>query len=157
MLFAAGLVQHVTQPTLVSGHILDVIITRESESIVHHVDVDNPLISDHSAVHFQLDVTPLPPQQREVIYRKFSDIDIDKWRSDVHTAFSETPCKLSADQCASSYAEKLSDLLEKHAPETKKVLTIKSFSPWITDEVHDAIQLRRCAERKWRHTHLTIH
>ena len=67
------------------------------------------------------------------------------------------PCNLSADQCASSYAEKLSDLLEKHAPETKKVLTIKSFSPWITDEVHDAIRLRRCAERNWRHTHLTIH
>ena len=51
MFFSAGLVQHVITPTHRSGHTLDVVISRQSKSIVSDIFIQNPLISDHSALH----------------------------------------------------------------------------------------------------------
>ena len=54
--------QHVSQPTHVHGHILDLIITRNSENIVRNVVVHDPGLSDHKAISFKLMVDkPLFP------------------------------------------------------------------------------------------------
>ena len=56
LLEAFNLVQHVSEPTHKNGHTLDLVITRVGEESVRHVQVSDPVISDHGAVHCE---TPL--------------------------------------------------------------------------------------------------
>ena len=157
VLFSAGLMQHVVGPTHRSGHTLDVVITGESDNIVKNVTVSNPLISDHSAVHFLLDIAPPPPIRKELVYRKIGDIDIVKWRADITSAFSNIPADLTTCELVSLYDNKLKNILDCHAPEQRRVLTVKSFSPWFNDEIHKEIRIRRATERKWKKSNLTVH
>ena len=87
LIFSARFIQHVTEPTHRNGHTLDVLISRESDSIVQNVYVHNPLISDHSAIHFELDLQPPSPATSELVFRKYGDIEKSKWKADVGLAF----------------------------------------------------------------------
>ena len=48
-----GLTQRVPLPTHTSGHTLDIVLTHESEQIAQ-MNVHDDLISDHSAVLFEI-------------------------------------------------------------------------------------------------------
>jgi len=50
-----GLTQHISQPTHVSGHTLNVFITR-SDQVTEAVNVDVPLLCDHSLVAVSVDL-----------------------------------------------------------------------------------------------------
>ncbi len=50
LLESLSLVQHVTQPTHVDGHILDLIITRSSDNIIQDPPYVDRFISDHASV-----------------------------------------------------------------------------------------------------------
>ena len=75
-----GLLQHVTGPTHVLGHTLDVIITRENSSVLSELssicdlcifDNKGNLTTDHLAVFTRLN-TVKPPRKRETIsFRKY--------------------------------------------------------------------------------------
>lgn len=49
-----NLVQHVNGPTHKKGHTLDLIITRATDELVTSIDIQDPMLSDHSAVHCKL-------------------------------------------------------------------------------------------------------
>ena len=50
LLVSMGLVQHVNNPTHQRGHILDLIITREVDSLVHKPPISDCFLSDHCTV-----------------------------------------------------------------------------------------------------------
>ena len=61
--------QHVKQPTHKGNHILDLIITRSEDSIVRHISVIDPAVSDHYAVCCKV-LLPKPPlQKKETAYK----------------------------------------------------------------------------------------
>ena len=157
LLFSCGLVQHVVGPTHRNGHTLDVIITRETEDFVQEVTDRTPLISDHSSVLSKLDIVPPVSVSQEITYRKIADIDLGKWKAAVQSTFSTLPDVLSCDELLSLYNTKLKNLLDIHAPVVRKTLTIKTFSPWISDDIHREICRRRTFERLWRRTGLSVH
>jgi len=47
ILYPYGLQQHVCEPTHVHGHTLDIVITRNSSTIVSDVEVTDPGLIDH--------------------------------------------------------------------------------------------------------------
>jgi hypothetical protein len=55
------------------------------------------------------------------------------------------------------YNNVLRELLDKHAPELKKQITIRPTVPWYNDTIRDAKLTRRKLERQWRRTHLPAH
>ena len=59
LLDAMGLVQHVKQATHIHGHILDLIITLQSDDFVAQEPLSDSFISDHAAVICSLR-TPRP-------------------------------------------------------------------------------------------------
>ena len=132
---------------------LDVIITRETEDFVQEVTVRNPLIS----VHFKLDIVPPVSVSQEITYRKIADIDLGKWKAAVQSTFSTLPDVLSCDELLSLYNTKLKNLLDIHAPVVRKTLTIKTFSPLISDDIRREICRLRTYERLWRRTGLSVH
>ena len=72
-----GLQQHVTESTHVRGHILDLVITHIDADSISESLIDDPGISDHSAVFFKLrGHTPAPPPKK-FTYRAYRKIDIN--------------------------------------------------------------------------------
>ena len=119
--------------------------------------VQNPLISDHSAIHFTLDISPPPPLRKEFVCRKLKGINLQMWRSDVAEAFSNISEDTGLEELTSLYNTKLHDMLDQHAPEQKKTLTVKAYSPWYTEEIRNEIRIRGSLERQWKISKLTVH
>ena len=51
----------------------------------------------------------------------------------------------------------LSELLEKHAPLKKRMITLRPAAPWYTDAIRTEKEKRRKLERRWRASGLTVH
>ena len=66
--------QHVNLSTHKHGHTLDLVITRSDDDFVTGVEIKDPLLSDHSAVHCKLRLKNPPLEQVEVEYRKLPSI-----------------------------------------------------------------------------------
>ena len=151
-----GLRQHVKSATHNSGHILDLILTREEECISN--SIKDKLISDHSAVLFDLQIKKPPLPTKEIAYRKIKSINIESFIQDIKN--SQLNDCLSSDkdvnELATMYNTILGTLLEKHAPLKRKTITIHPKAPWYSIEIQAAKKTRRQAERKWNSTGLTI-
>ena len=79
---STGLKQHVEVATHKSGHTLDILLTRESESI-SSLDVHEDLISDHCAVQFEINLSKPSLPTKEIQYRKIKSINIDEFKGDI--------------------------------------------------------------------------
>ena len=49
-----------------------------------------------------------------------------------------------------SFEQVLQNVLDKHAPATTRVRTVRPLSPWYNDEIKEARRIRRRLERKWQ-------
>ena len=87
MIKSVGMLQHVDKPTHKSGHILDVVITRESDNIiVGPVQVNDPPLmynssgtqaGDHSVIVFNVAGANKPQSKKTTVeYCKFRSIII---------------------------------------------------------------------------------
>ena len=56
---AFNLIQHVSASTHKSGHTLDLVITKANDNFIKYIEVSDPVISDHSAVHCGLSIKKL--------------------------------------------------------------------------------------------------
>ena len=151
LLKSFGLIQHVHSPTHRSQHTLDLLITRSSDCTLSDIHVHDMGLSDHSAVH---SVLPLAKPLREttrIVYRKLRRIDLASFSSDLQACLAITSAEdLSA--FIDHYNTTLQDILNKHAPEKTKVITVRASAPWYSDEIDAGKKLRRKLERRWRKT-----
>ena len=78
-----GLQQHVTESTHVRGHILDLVITHIDADIIWDLLVEDPGISDYSAVFFKLRCQKPAPPCKEFTNRAFWKVNIDSLKQDI--------------------------------------------------------------------------
>ena len=156
LLNSTGLKQHVQQPTHRTGHMLDLVLTRECETI-SNIRIQDDLISDHSSVFFELAASKPPLPKKQIQYRKLKSIDMDKFKSDIINSGLADMQHEDIDVLVDSYNTTLSQILEKHAPLKTRQVTIHADSPWINDTIKQLKRDKRKAERKWRATGLEIH
>ena len=74
--------QHVQRPTHQDGHVLDLVFSRQEDNLVLGVSVEHQL-SDHNAVHFEMNAAKPNPQRKKVSYRKLKDIDHTRFHDDL--------------------------------------------------------------------------
>ena len=109
--------QHVNVSTHKHGHTLDLVITRSDDDFVTGVEIKDPLLSDHSAVHCKLRLKKPPLEQVEVEYRKLRSIDMDCLCNDLKKS-----ALISADNYTDlptlidEYEDTLKNILDIHAP-----------------------------------------
>ena len=82
---AFNLKQLVKGATHVSGHTLDLLITSD-ESLVKHVVVRDPALSDHHAVYCNLCLQKPQFAKNVVNFRKLRSIDMDSFREDIRSS-----------------------------------------------------------------------
>src|SRR6218665_1786038 len=79
------LIQHVTVPTQIQGHTLDVIITRDDKLVVNTIDVALPSVSDHSIIHFNIAHQHPPIIRQSVERRSFATFDLIAFQTDLES------------------------------------------------------------------------
>ena len=158
-IFSLNLDQHVGVATHTHGHVLDLVLTRSTDSLdmVHDLDVHAAVFSDHSPISFNMPFRKPAPMQKEVTIRNLKDIDVEKFQNDILLSTLITSPPDDVTELIDQYNTTLSTLLESHAPARTKKITIKPRSPWYTEDIREAKKQRRKAERKWRATKLAVH
>ena len=69
--------QHVNEPTHESGHTLDLIITRQCDSLLAGIPVTDCLFSDHSTLICDLTMDKPPLPKKKISFRKTKVVDIN--------------------------------------------------------------------------------
>ena len=161
-----GLKQHVTGPTHVAGHTLDVTITRDTDNIVGDIEIIDPGLSDsngktlrdHLAIIFNTKLEKPSPTRKSVSYRKLKSINVDSFKEDLKSLpilNQNTPIS-NLDEYVESINSSLESLIEKHAPLIQKSIVLRPSNSWYNDELHQEKHTKRKLERKWRQSKLTI-
>ena len=122
---SSGMRQLVNEPTHVGGHTLEVVITKDTDTIVNGVAMTDPGLSDNtgkvSRNHFAVLFTAKakqPAQMRKTItFRKLRAINIDLFNGDIKSSDTIAINKQSSDieTLVKAYTDELSSLIDKHA------------------------------------------
>ena len=152
LLASMGLKQHVNVPTHVSGHTLDLMITREHDPVISSVPVADRYLSDHASVLCSLNSEKPDCVAKIIRYRQLRATDFYALRQEVEKSELCTREYSDLNELTSSYNSTLTSLLDKHAPMKEKVVVCRQRLPWFNSEIKCAIRTRRKAERKWRRT-----
>ena len=158
LLESVGLQQHVKKSTHNNGHILDLIITRFTDSTICKEPQVDRFISHHASVICHVLASRPSKARRKITYRKLNSVDTDKLRRDVAAsvlcdAVRVDPEDLPVgeiDNLVREYNMTLKNITDHHAPLKIKVLRARPSSPWYSAEIDAAKRRRRKAERAWR-------
>ena len=150
-----ALKQHVNESTHCKGHILDYIISRESEPFFLTNTYIGDLVSDHRLVCCDILMNPPQTLKRQIQYRKIEEIDINAFKKDIlESDLLGTYMDLSLDELLDAYNNVLLPILDKHAPLITKHIKNKPKDPWVNDDLLEELRLVRRLERKWRKSKL---
>ncbi|XP_033638509.1 uncharacterized protein LOC117299157 [Asterias rubens] len=144
--------QLVNTGTHTSGHVIDLVITRHPHSLILSTTTAN-FISDHCAIHCQLDLEKPKYIRGQVTYRKIKTIDQVKFKQDIiaSSLFSNP-----VDPLINQYNNVLRVLLDTHAPTKTCSIIVKPMVPWYNEDIALAKRRRRQLERRWRLTSLQV-
>ena len=150
LLESFGLQQHVTHPTHIHGHTLDLIITRQSDQLIKSTPRVDRFISDHASILCSLRSSAPSFTTKIVSYRKLKAINIELLNDDLsNTDLCQNPPSV-LDDLVDCYNDTLRTTLNKHAPLISKTIKERARVPWFNKEIREAKRQRRKAERKWR-------
>ena len=157
MLELYGLQQHVSGPTYSGNHTLDLLISRRDETFVTSPSIHHDLPSDHAVVKCQLNIGRPPPCSKSISSRKIRDIDMDEFCNDITTStLYSSPAGTDLDSLVEVFNDKLTSILDEHAPVIDRSVTLRPHAPWYTDRLRAAKQERRQCERSWMKSNLTV-
>lgn len=159
LLDSAGLKQHVTFPTHRCGHTLDLIIDRQVDSVLSAFSARSDLPSDHYAVLCTVAFTRPRATKSQVVFRKFRDIDMEAWREDILDSDLHKPAVTlsNVNLLADQYNAVLAELIDKHAPECSRSITLRPNAPWFDDTLKAMKKHKRKLERTYLKTRLEVH
>ena len=127
--------QHISTPTHSSGHILDLLITRNSSTLPSH-EIVEPFLSDHSAVILNLPVQINSSRSRVTkTVRKFSGINATNFSNDILASSLYTNPAPSLSEFSNQFNTVLSSVLDKHAPSKTITCRFQNTKPFITDDI----------------------
>ena len=149
ILESTGLKQHVTAPTHISGHTLDLIITRLSDQL----DICSPwtvyLFSDHMLVSSKLQVCKPALKRSGITFRKIRSINKKLLRDEIsNTDLCKNLLSYNLDSLVNAYNNTFKSVLDHYAPAITETVVKRPTVPWFNDGVKFAKKEKRRAERK---------
>ena len=159
-LYSKNLTQHVSESTHVTGHVLDLIITRADEPVITNINIDGSLNSDHNVVNFRINVKRPPNTKLKHTYRAYTKMNHDSLKERLREEFSTFTHDADSNSIYHLYETKMHAIIDELAPKITKTVTIKPRAQWYSEHVDELNALKakvRKFERLWRRTKLTIH
>ena len=124
LLDSLGLAQHVKTPTHLCGHTLDLMITREINSLIGTTPISDCYFSDHCTVLCDLTLRKPALAVKQVSYRKLKTIDISEFKSDLRQSSLCRDVPQDLNKLVASYNSVCSGVMDKHAPIFKKTMSL---------------------------------
>lgn len=150
------MIQHVKTPTHNRGHLLDLVITRNSDAVISNVSSSSQLPSDHVVITGRISVLRPKPTRIFVNHRKLRNIDLCAFSECIcATTLITEPC-LDLDSLVHQYNTDLTNTLDMHAPKRPRFVTVRPHAPWFDDSLREAKAKKRRYERKYRSSGLEI-
>ena len=115
-----GLQQHVQVPTYLTGHTLNLIITRSNNDITVSSSKASVALSDYFFIECNLNIPRPSPTVKETVYRKHKTLDLHVFKTDITESLLCTSTWNNVSELALCYENTLTSLLEKHAPLQRK-------------------------------------
>ena len=154
-LTAFNLVQHVTEATHESGHLLDLVISRPNDFVSNIIIGE--YFSDHKTILFDLKSGKLPIIKKSVSSRNYRNLDTDAFIREIILGFSahNSPSNINELQSLDrSYDKILRFLIDKYAPINTRNVIDSAKAPWMNAELLNEKRVKRRLERRWRNTGL---
>ena len=148
MLDSLGMINHVTFPTHKHGHTLDLFIKEGNNPLITKVTRGH-LVSDHHFIHAHLNIYKNKPKVNEVTYRKYKLINNITFKEELQKTLEVGHTTQDLRSLVNRYNSDLRKILDRHAPEKKRLVKITHKQPWFTDKIQREIILRRVKEQKW--------
>ena len=104
-----------------------------------------------------LNTGKIHPVKTKITYRKVLSIDHASLDADIRASCLYSDTHASVDAAVVTNDTSLKELLEKHAPLRTMCVAIRDMNPWINEDILAAKRQRRCFEKLWRKTRLTVH
>ena len=146
--------QCVRDPTHKFGHIIDWVLQRQSDPLLHSVSVESVLTSDHMSIVYTMNVSKPNCPPTVMFRRKLKAIDTDAFHTHLSQILTYHPNMTVTELIAHT-----TSFLNKHAPVRKYIQKKKEkkTTPWFTPKILLAKRERRIAERAWPKSGLTVH
>ncbi len=150
-----GLCQHFSTPTHVSGHLLDLVLSRLADNFVMHCYTSD-LISYYFAVHTSFKVHRLVRPKKTVVFRRLKSIEREAFVFDLLASSIFTDPENDTASLLAQYNTDVRAVLDKHALLIIKRLTVRPDNPWDCEEIRTCRWSLRRWERKYYARGLTI-
>lgn len=147
-----NLKQHVTEPTHIMGHTIDVIISPNEDKYIHNIAVRHTDLSHHHLIDFEASVSAESNLSKTITYRAWRNIDNEQFALEIKKALEEYPKTNDLGERVLAYNTVLRETYNKLAPLQSKVITVKPSAPWFDSEYKTLRRKRRKAEKKYRRT-----
>eukprot|EP00795_Rhopilema_esculentum_P016057 gene16057-7404_t len=149
LLESIGLENHVFIQTHESGHALDLLITRKDCDFSLGSPITDFYISDLSFVKCTINVSKPELEVKDIVFRKLKSINADAFKNDIEVSELCSRDFTDLDELVTCYNATLTELIDKHAPEPRKRITVRPKQPWFSNNLAKLKRERRKLERKW--------
>ena len=143
--------QHVDIPTHISGHTIDLVITRNEDPLVD-TPIAAAILSDHFAIQCSYQLHRLKEKKRIIKYHKLKGINIERFQKAQNTFAILTQKITIWTPFMDRYNYVLQNALDKDAHALQKRAKTATVKPWADDEVLIQRNMRRKLERRWKKT-----
>ena len=149
LLYSFGLQQLVNCPTHRSGHCIDQIIIKNNSKL----EISEPTtvweISDHWVTTCVISITKAKITRKECRYRKIKDLYTKEVGEDLQTMIRASK-EIAGENLPIFYNTELNKIMEKHAPEKTKIITLRPKQKWMSEDLKNLKRKVRSLQRKYK-------
>ena len=120
LLQSFGLIQHVGCPTYQSGHTLDLIITKEEDTLCVSDPVDKFYISDHSFVHSEIRINKPQVIRRAIRTRRMRNVEENEIKKKLEGIGEMIERESSIGKAVGMFNDRVKALFDRIFPEVEK-------------------------------------
>ncbi|CAB4035181.1 Hypothetical predicted protein, partial [Paramuricea clavata] len=136
--------------------IAEICPTGNEDKLVTGIRIHDPVISDHLAIHCTLKLEKPPLEQAEIYYRKLNNVNMNSFNEDLKVLDLDDDYDYDLPVLIDKYENTLKETLQQHAPQKRRIITLRPLSPWYNEEIGQEKRNRRKLERRWRASGLCI-
>ena len=162
LLDSFGFTQNVNLPTHRFNHTLDLVLAYSLETFNVNITPQNPLLSDHFLITFDIILAEYSPCHKNVVSRRLSEKAVAKFKVDIQAALRSVPCCSTTegshadvspsqlDQFVDSATFSMKSTLDSIAPLKMRIIKRQTVAPWYNSETRRLKHITRKYERMWR-------
>ena len=119
-----------------SGHTLDWVIDKAERSKVRKCHVLDKALSDHHAVYFDVSLSINREAKTVIRCRNLKRIDLETLKADFGALGLQSAVPVDVSAHAELFESSVQNILDKHAPEVTKRVSLRPLCLWYNDEVY---------------------